>query len=228
MNYMETLLTQAQAEAKRMNQESYSEGFRDAEGTANLMQGSFNRIQNLLLSALGRKRHSMELTEDTAAEVVTENKRLKEQIEFMRTRFEWLLQQSFDNTLSYWQTLVAQEGKQGFAGVQEPLYDYKWYLTGDWSTWDMTPPALFGSSVGSSTNTATGASLLKSKDTENLQQKIERIKAYLLRHARENNKRAEKLENNAEYETDMRSSYFHSGKGEAYANAHKKVQEILG
>ena len=102
--------------------------------------------------------------------------------------------------------------------------------------WVYTPPALFGGS------TNTPKPLVFSEDintpctaeVEVLRQKIDRLKAYFLRHARENNKRAEWKEENANLTTGhyrnelMRSSYFLSGKGEAYANAHKKVMEILG
>ncbi len=113
-------------------------------------------------------------------------------------------------------------------------------------TWEWpNPPALFGGSDGIKSTWSLHQPVCpvcpvcgdvpKPKDGENLQQKVDRLKAYLLKRARENNKRAEELENKQhsfhrldELAQDEHSSYYHSGKGAAYANAHKKVLEILG
>ena len=72
-------------------------------------------------------------------------------------------------------------------------------------------------------------------EVEVLKKKVEQLKSSLLRHARENNKRAEKREETkntlADWITqlrDERAAYFLSGKAEGYAHAHKKVVEILG
>ena len=143
----------------------------------------------------------------------------------MKDRLQWLLDTPAGNFLSYWQQLVVREALQGHAGVVDdltttPPAQWGWTLGGY-----AVPPAVFG---GSTYSYSAPVQQPKSKDGESLGQKIDRLKAYLLRHARENNKRAEHLENNAEMESEMRSSYFHSGKGEAYANAHKKAMEILG
>lgn len=75
----------------------------------------------------------------------------------------------------------------------------------------------------------------KAASLESLGQKIEHLIAYFERRDRENAKRAEKLEKKLATEFNPwdqsaqleRSSYFFSGKSEAYANAAQKIREIL-
>ncbi len=71
---------------------------------------------------------------------------------------------------------------------------------------------------------------------EVLRDKVERLIAYFEKHARENEKRAEKIEKSrteAFHQFDKaikmdRSSYYLSGKSDAYQRAAEKVRELLG
>jgi pyrrolidone-carboxylate peptidase len=70
MNLLETLLTQAQEEAKKIQSEYYHKGFKASEGTANELQKELNHVQDILLLALGRERGRMEVALDTAQDIV--------------------------------------------------------------------------------------------------------------------------------------------------------------
>ncbi len=246
MNQLEVLLEQAKKEAKKISQEGYSEGFRDAEGTADIMQRSFNKVQNLLLAALGRKRKPLEITEETATEVVEKLKTLQNEHADLKRRVEILSDALAARMQQENKNLAEDNEKLRQANIdyhdanqllRKELTEIKEKVKNRWMWgWVYTPPAVFGG------NTNTPKSLVFSEDittpctaeVEVLRQKIDRLKAYLLRHARENNKRAEELDKKVQDWTsfrpsqDCKSSYYLSGKGEAYANAHKKVMEILG
>ena len=72
--------------------------------------------------------------------------------------------------------------------------------------------------------------------TASLEQKIERLIAYFERHSRENQKRSEKLDKElqttlmscTDYKRNEHSSYYLSGKADAYARAAEKLREVLG
>ena len=72
--------------------------------------------------------------------------------------------------------------------------------------------------------------------TASLEQKIERLIAYFERHSRENQKRSEKLDKElqttlmscTDYKCNEHSSYYLSGKADAYARAAEKLREVLG
>lgn len=72
--------------------------------------------------------------------------------------------------------------------------------------------------------------------TASLEQKIERLIAYFERHSRENQKRSEKSDKElqttllswTDYKRNEHSSYYLSGKADAYARAAEKVRELLG
>ena len=67
-------------------------------------------------------------------------------------------------------------------------------------------------------------------------QSIERLAAYFEKHAKENTKRAEKLDKELtsnfhpwdEYGKKSKSSYYFSGKADTYARAAEKLREVLG
>ena len=67
-------------------------------------------------------------------------------------------------------------------------------------------------------------------------QSIERLAAYFDKHAKENTKRAEKLDKELtsnfhpwdEYGKKSKSSYYFSGKADTYARAAEKLREVLG
>ncbi len=72
--------------------------------------------------------------------------------------------------------------------------------------------------------------------TASLEQKIERLIAYFERHSRENQKRSEKLDKElqttllswTDYKRNEHSSYYLSGKSDAYQRAAEKLRELLG
>jgi len=132
--------------------------------------------------------------QQTIQEQAQELIRLKERLEFMQERLQWLKRAPSGNSLTEWQQLVIQEAVQGYPGV---------------SARDLITPLPSGSIA-------------------------DRLRAYFNKRAKENRRRSEKLENRShtfqrldQLSQDERSSYYFSGKAEAYENAARKVVEII-